>query len=114
MGKQSTPRSPARRIWGTDKGRVKLCMLPPHILHEIANRGTPAQRGFALDTLASDHTMRFGRAADQLMATGAHKLVTPAPAAAEPQNVHEACNQTSRTCVHRYEGPLPQACKFLR
>jgi hypothetical protein len=91
-----------------------FCILPPHTLDEIADRAMPAQLGFALDTLASDHTMRFGRAAYQFMAIGAHQLVTPAPAAAEPHNVHEACNQTSRTRVHRYEGPLPQAYKFLR
>jgi hypothetical protein len=60
-----------------------FCILPPHILHEIAKRGTQAQRDLALDTLASDHPIRFGRATYQLMATGAHKLVTPAPATVE-------------------------------
>jgi Zn-dependent metalloprotease len=62
-----------------------FCILPPHLLHEIATRGTPAQRGFALNTLASDHTLRFGRAIFQLRATGAQKLVAPAPVTAEPQ-----------------------------
>jgi Zn-dependent metalloprotease len=62
-----------------------FCILPPHLLHEIASRGTPAQRGFALNTLASDHTLRFGRAIFQLRATGAQKLVSPAPVTAEPQ-----------------------------
>jgi hypothetical protein len=106
MGKQSTPRSPARRIWGADKGRVKLCILPPHILHESANRGTPAQRGFALDTLASDHTMRVGRAAYQLMASGAHKLVIPAPAAAEPHNRGYAALLSRSRAGSAWERPL--------
>ena len=60
-----------------------FCILPPHILHEIAKRGTQAQRDLALDTLASDHPIRFGRATYQLMATGSHKLVAPAPATAQ-------------------------------
>jgi hypothetical protein len=61
-----------------------FCILPPHLLHEIAIRGTPAHRAFALNTLGADHTIRFGRATYQLMATGAQKLMAPAPAAAEP------------------------------
>src|ERR1700730_13468656 len=52
-----------------------LCILPPHILHEIAKRGTQAQREFALDTLGADHSFRSGRAAFQLLATGAHKMI---------------------------------------
>jgi Zn-dependent metalloprotease len=57
-----------------------LCILPPHILHEIAKRGTQGQREFALDTLGSDHSFRSGRAAFQLLATNAHKLIAaPAP-----------------------------------
>src|SRR5262249_48895833 len=62
-----------------------FCILPPHLLHEIANRGTPAQRSMALNPLASDPPLRFGRATYQLMATGAQKLMTPAPSVAEPQ-----------------------------
>jgi Zn-dependent metalloprotease len=65
------------------------------MLHEIAKRGTPAQRDFALDTLASDHPIRFGRATYQLMATGAHKLVTPAPATAEAHiTIYDARHRT--------------------
>jgi hypothetical protein len=51
------------------------CVLPPHILHEIAKRGTPAQREFAVDTLGADHSFRSGRAAFQLLSTNAHKLI---------------------------------------
>ena len=38
-----------------------FCILPPHILHEMAKRGTPAQRNIALDTLALDATHRSRR-----------------------------------------------------
>ena len=61
--------------------RNSICgILPPHILHEIAKRGTQAQREFAVDTLGADHSFRSGRATFQLLATGAHKLIA-APAA---------------------------------
>jgi Zn-dependent metalloprotease len=51
------------------------CILPPHILREIAKRGTPAQREFAVDTLGADHSYRLGRATFQLLSTNAHKLI---------------------------------------
>jgi Zn-dependent metalloprotease len=60
-------------------------ILPPHILPEIANRGTAAQRSRVLNTLASDHTMRFARASHLMRAIGARKRVSAAPASAEPQ-----------------------------
>ena len=53
-----------------------FCILPPHILHEIARRGSPDQRNFALNTLGADSTFRSRRAAFQLLSTGAHKLIT--------------------------------------
>lgn len=40
-----------------------LCILPPHILHSIAARGTDAQRRRALATLATDQTLRAMRSA---------------------------------------------------
>lgn len=40
-----------------------LCLLPPHVLREIAVRGNDAQRKFALDTLALDATHRSHRLA---------------------------------------------------
>jgi Zn-dependent metalloprotease len=44
------------------------CILPPHIIDAVAQRGTPAQRARALRTLAIDNTLRALRA-------------TPSPAA---------------------------------
>jgi len=64
----------------------RLCgILPPHILHEIANRGTAAQRAKVLDTLASDHSMRLGRVAHQLRAIGTRKRGAAPSASAEAQ-----------------------------
>jgi Zn-dependent metalloprotease len=39
-----------------------FCILPPYILHEIAQNGTPQQRADALQTLSTDHTFRAIRA----------------------------------------------------
>jgi len=39
-----------------------FCILPPHILIEIAKNGTPQQRAQALDTLSVDHSIRQFRA----------------------------------------------------
>ena len=38
------------------------CIMPPHILREIAQRGNPAQRAAATNTLALDATFRTLRA----------------------------------------------------
>jgi Zn-dependent metalloprotease len=54
-----------------------FCIIPQHILHEIARNGSTDQRNFALDTLGADNSFRSGRAAFQLLATGAHKLLAP-------------------------------------
>jgi Zn-dependent metalloprotease len=40
-----------------------FCLLPPHILRNIAQNGTPQQRQKALQTLSTDTTMRAARAA---------------------------------------------------
>ncbi len=53
-----------------------FCILPPHVLHEMARRGNAAQRNVALKTLALDSTHRTQRVMFQLLAA------TPLPAAA--------------------------------
>lgn len=40
-----------------------LCILPPYVLRNIADKGTPAERAAALDTIAMDNTFRAMRAA---------------------------------------------------
>lgn len=39
-----------------------FCILPPHILVQIAKNGTPTQRAFAIDTLSVDNSIRNFRA----------------------------------------------------
>src|SRR5712692_7536062 len=76
-----------------------FCIIPPHILHEIARNGSTDQRNFALDTLGADSSFRSGRAAFQLLATGAHKLLAPASPGGEP---HVSVYDTKHT--HRLPG----------
>src|SRR5207237_4285141 len=61
-----------------------FCIVPPHVLREIARNGSAAQRNAALDTLALDSTMRTQRMAFQLLATAA----PPPVLAAAPPQVH--------------------------
>jgi Zn-dependent metalloprotease len=49
--------------------RPIFCILPPHILRQIAQNGTPAERAAALQTLSADMTLRLLRA-DQRTAPG--------------------------------------------
>lgn len=46
------------------------CILPPNILESIARNGSPAQRRDALDTLATDNTLRALRAATAMPVSG--------------------------------------------
>jgi Zn-dependent metalloprotease len=45
-----------------------LCIIPPHVLHEMARRGNTRQRNAALKTLALDGTHRSRRMTHQLLA----------------------------------------------
>lgn len=53
-----------------------FCILPPHVLREMARRGNATQRNVALKTLALDGTHRTQRMVRQLLAVAPH--VTPA------------------------------------
>jgi Zn-dependent metalloprotease len=57
-----------------------FCILPPHVLHEMARRGSPAQRNVALKTLALDATHRSQRLTFQLLAIPPHPAAAAAPA----------------------------------
>ena len=70
-----------------------FCILPPHILHEIAQNGTPQQRAEALQTLATDQTFRMMRAVQP----------TP-PAAAGRPNVLAAEGEKHRTIYDTHTG----------
>jgi Zn-dependent metalloprotease len=68
------------------------CIMPPHILREIAQRGNPAQRAAATNTLALDSTLRAMRASPHGLVSG--NLVFPAaPAAAKRRTIYTAGHQ---------------------
>ena len=56
------------------------CILPPHLLENIARNGTEEQRDWALQTLAADSSMRQIRLAEQLLRPVA---AAPAPSAVQ-------------------------------
>jgi Zn-dependent metalloprotease len=53
-----------------------FCILPPHILREMARRGNTAQRNAALNTLALDTTHRVQRMTFQMLAAAPRQVVT--------------------------------------
>ena len=72
------------------------CILPPHVLHEMARRGNPAQRNIALKTLGLDGTHRAQRMTFQLLAPVPHQTVTgvaPAP----HRSIYDSANEESPT-----------------
>jgi Zn-dependent metalloprotease len=60
-----------------------FCILPPHILRNIARNGNQKQREFALRALALDQTLRTSRLTYSLI--GGLKVPHPAAALAPPQ-----------------------------
>ena len=85
--------------------RAIFCIVPPHVLREIARNGNAAQRNAALDTLALDVTMRTQRMVFQLLAAAVPR---PVLAAAPPQvhrTIYTAKNaQTEPGTLIRSEG----------
>jgi Zn-dependent metalloprotease len=72
------------------------CILPPHVIDAVAQRGTPAQRARALRTLATDNTLRALRASPSMSAPAARRR--PAAAALEGQKqrtIYDAHNMQS-------------------
>ncbi|MDR5734390.1 M4 family metallopeptidase [Caballeronia sp. LZ025] len=57
------------------------CILPPHMLKEIAKKGTPQQRSLAIEALSADHTFRQIRSVQAAM-IAPRRGVHPKPAAA--------------------------------
>ncbi len=72
-----------------------FCILPPYILHSIAQNGTSQQRTQALQTLGSDHTFRTMRVTHDLMTSVGRQL--PAAPAAEGQPQRTTCNAQNTT-----------------
>ncbi len=68
-----------------------FCIVPPHILREIAERGTQAQRQEALRTLQMSHQLRSQR---QVL-TEVAALFAPAAAPGKQRTIHDAQNGTN-------------------
>jgi Zn-dependent metalloprotease len=71
-----------------------FCIVPPHVLREVARNGSAAQRNAALDTLALDGTMRAQRMAFQLVAAAA--VPRAFPAAVQPE-IHRSIYTAKNT-----------------
>jgi len=65
-------------------------ILPPELLRRVALRGTKAQREAALETLATDHTLRLARATYELLEGGAHRNLLSVPVAAKQRTIYDA------------------------
>ena len=68
-------------------------ILPPELLRRIAAGGTRQQRDAALETLATDQTLRLARATYQLLEGGAHRNLLSVPLAAKQRTVYDAQNR---------------------
>jgi len=60
------------------------CILPPHILSNLARNGSEAQRSMALDHLQIDHTVRSARLNQSLMRVAPRPRRVTGGSAAEP------------------------------
>jgi Zn-dependent metalloprotease len=56
-----------------------FCIVPPYVLDEITQRGTPQQRAAALRTKAVDNTFRALRVATQAARFAPQRSAAPAP-----------------------------------
>src|ERR1700720_3009312 len=84
-----------------------FCILPPHILREMARRGSTAQRNVALDTLALDSTQRVQRMTFQMLAAAPRQVVTGAAPTAH-RTIYTAGNQETKPGqLVRSEGQAP-------
>jgi Zn-dependent metalloprotease len=81
----------ASRIRGCGYG---CAILPSSLLRRIAQHGTPAQRRFALATMATDQTFRLARATTQLLATGSSPLPAVVPPGKE-RTIYDAGQLTA-------------------
>ncbi|MFI4887543.1 MAG: M4 family metallopeptidase [Burkholderiales bacterium] len=74
--------------------RAEACrgcaILPPDLLRRIARHGTRGQRDAALDTLAMDSTLRFGRATYELPESGAHRGLLGVPGVSKQRTIYDA------------------------
>src|SRR5215469_11483980 len=85
-----------------------FCIVPPHVLREIARNGNAAERNVALDTLALDGTIRTQRVVVQMMAAAAPRRVLGAAPPQVHRTIYTAKNtQTEPGTLVRSEGQNP-------
>ncbi len=95
--------------------RPLACILPPHILVNIARNGGAAERAAALDALGIDHTLRSLRAMRALSRGAGSAVSIPvsvsAPPVPEPRRtIYDAGHQEAtppKGTVVRHEGDPP-------
>jgi Zn-dependent metalloprotease len=88
--------------------RPIFCILPPHVIDAIAQRGTPSQRARALRTLATDNTLRALRASARPAAPTARQRSAAAIEGQKQRTIFDAHNtQTLPGAVVRSEGAPP-------
>jgi Zn-dependent metalloprotease len=85
-----------------------FCILPPHILREVAMNGSPPERASALNTLATDQTFRVMRAATQHSNTAPKGPMVLAEEGEKRRTIYNARNQQNLPGVLvRSEGDPP-------
>src|SRR5262249_44817196 len=86
-----------------------FCILPPHMLREMAQNGTPQQRADALQTLTTDQTFRAMRAAQSLPTAPTQRQPSVLAIEGEKQRtIFDASNtQSLPGAVVRTEGSPP-------
>ena len=72
--------------------RFRSCIMPPHILREIAQHGSPAQRAAATNTLALDATFRTLRASPPAVRPRSNALPAAVPVA-KHRTIYTAAHQ---------------------
>ena len=78
-----------------------FCIVPPYVLDEIADKGTPQQRAAALRTKAVDNTFRAVRLATQASRFAPQRQALRAPLVpAQKQRTIYTANHT-KTCQVR-------------
>jgi Zn-dependent metalloprotease len=68
------------------------CVLPPHILRNVAQNGTPQQRQRALRTLAADQTLRALRGTQLMRRRGPGQTISTQPEGQKQRTVCDAAH----------------------
>ena len=66
-----------------------FCIVPPYVLDEIADKGTPQQRAAALRTKAVDNTFRALRLATQAARFAPQRHASRAPIITPAETTHD-------------------------